>query len=288
MPKPVMRAEAEHLASKFPPLRLAARRLAAIVRQGAHGRRRSGAGEAFWQFRPYQSFDTALSVDWRQSAKRGRVYVRQREWQTAQTVWLWRKGSASMAYASAPALPTKQARADLLVLALASLLAAGDEAVGLLGARARASAGAGAVDAVAEGLDHPSGAATPPRSAVARGGQVVLVSDFLAAPQQTAADVAALAAAGAEGHLVHIIDPAEADFPFAGRVRFEGMADEPAHVVDQADAIADAYRQRWQARRAALGDIARRHGWGVLHHLTDSPPETALLNLYTHLTKMVR
>lgn len=286
MPKPVMRAEAEHLASKFPPLRLAARRLAATVRQGAHGRRRSGAGEAFWQFRPYQSFDTALAVDWRQSAKRGQVYVRQREWQTAQTVWLWRNGSASMAYASAPALPTKQARADLLVLALASLLAAGDEAVGLLGARARA--GAGAVDAVAEGLDHPSGAATPPRSAVARGGQVVLVSDFLAAPQQTAADVAALAAAGAEGHLVHIIDPAEADFPFAGRVRFEGMADESAHVVDQADAIADAYRQRWRARRAALGDIARRHGWGVLHHLTDSPPETALLNLYTHLTETVR
>ena len=122
-----MRAEAEHLASKFPPLRLAARRLAATVRQGAHGRRRSGAGEAFWQFRPYQSFDTALAVDWRQSAKRGQVYVRQREWQTAQTVWLWRNGSASMAYASAPALPTKQARADLLVLALASLLAAGDE-----------------------------------------------------------------------------------------------------------------------------------------------------------------
>ncbi|MEC8851277.1 MAG: DUF58 domain-containing protein, partial [Pseudomonadota bacterium] len=149
-------------------------------------------------------------------------------------------------------------------------------------------AGAGAVDAVAEGLDHPSGATKPPRSAVARGGQVVLVSDFLAAPEQTAADVAALAAAGAEGHLVHIIDPAEADFPFAGRVRFEGMADESAHVVDQADAIADAYRQRWRARRAALGDIARRHGWGVLHHLTDSPPETALLNLYTHLTETVR
>ena len=55
-----------------------------------------------------------------------------------------------------------------------------------------------------------------------------------------------------------------------------------------ADAIADAYRQRWRARRAALGDIARRHGWGVLHHLTDSPPETALLNLYTHLTETVR
>ena len=286
MSKPVMRAEAEHLASKFPPLRLAARRLAATVRQGAHGRRRSGAGEAFWQFRSYQSFDTALAVDWRQSAKRGQVYVRQREWQTAQTVWLWRNGSASMAYASAPALPTKQARADLLVLALASLLAAGDEAVGLLGARARA--GARAVDAVVEGLDHPSGAATPPRSAVARGGQVVLVSDFLAAPEQTAADVAALSAAGAEGHLVHIIDPAEADFPFAGRVRFEGMAGESAHVVDQADAIADAYRQRWRARRAVVGDIARRHGWGVLHHLTDSPPETALLNLYTHLTETVR
>ncbi|MGB1006689.1 MAG: hypothetical protein ACPGVX_05910 [Thalassobaculaceae bacterium] len=102
------------------------------------------------------------------------------------------------------------------------------------------------------------------------------------------ADVAALAATGAQGQLVHVIDPAEAAFPFTGRVRFEGMADEVAHVVDQADAIADAYRQRWRARRAALDDIARRHGWGVLHHLTDSPPETALLSLYSHLTETVR
>ena len=49
-----------------------------------------GMGENFWQFRPYQTGDTVEGIDWRQSAKGDRLYIRETEWSAAQTVWLWR------------------------------------------------------------------------------------------------------------------------------------------------------------------------------------------------------
>ena len=66
---------AEELASLVPPLMVAAERVASTVAQGVHGRRRVGTGEAFWQFRQYQPGDSLHRVDWRQTAKRDRVYV---------------------------------------------------------------------------------------------------------------------------------------------------------------------------------------------------------------------
>ena len=106
--------------------------------QGVHGRRRVGQGETFWQFRHYQPGDAASRIDWRESAKSQRLYVRETEWEAAQSVWLWRDASASMDYSSAGYVagagwPTKRDRAELLLVALASLLVRGGERLTLLG-----------------------------------------------------------------------------------------------------------------------------------------------------------
>src|SRR6478609_11485821 len=115
----------EQLAAALPPLLVAARRVAATVAQGVHGRRRVGQGDSFWQFRPYVSGDPINRIDWRQSARSGREppegwLVRQTEWDAAQTVYLWRDASASMGWRSRAAASDKRDRASVLLLALAS------------------------------------------------------------------------------------------------------------------------------------------------------------------------
>ena len=75
-----VRKQAAGLAESLPPLLVGALRVAATVEQGVHGRRRMGAGDAFWQFRQYQSGDPASRIDWRQSARTDRLYLREREW----------------------------------------------------------------------------------------------------------------------------------------------------------------------------------------------------------------
>ncbi len=127
-----LRDRAEQAAAVLPPLLVAAERVAVTVAQGVHGRRRVGQGETFWQFRQYETGDAAARIDWRESAKSQRLYVRETEWEAAQSVWLWRDASASMDYTSAeyaPGVewPTKRDRAELLLVALASLLVRGGE-----------------------------------------------------------------------------------------------------------------------------------------------------------------
>jgi len=124
---------AEALGARLPPLVVAADRVAATVMQGVHGRRRSGQGDAFWQFRPFVTGDVPARIDWRQSAKSDRLFIRETEWEAAQTVALWRDASASMAWRSGPAVPPKRERAELLLVATASLLLRGGEQVRLVG-----------------------------------------------------------------------------------------------------------------------------------------------------------
>src|SRR6185369_5402536 len=117
-----LRTAADAAAACLPPLLVAAKRIAATVALGSHGRRRAGPGEAFWQFRPYSRDDTPQSIDWRQSGKCDVVFVREREWVAAQTAALWCDVSPSMHYRSNPKLPTKAERAAVMMLCMAELL----------------------------------------------------------------------------------------------------------------------------------------------------------------------
>src|SRR5207248_4536222 len=129
-----LRDRAEQEAAMLPPLLVAAERVATTVAQGVHGRRRVGQGETFWQFRQYEPGDAATRIDWRESAKSQRLYVRETEWEAAQSVWLWRDASASMSYTSAEYIPgapwpTKRDRAELPLVALAGRLVRGGGAL---------------------------------------------------------------------------------------------------------------------------------------------------------------
>ena len=79
--------QAEQLAATLPALLVAAERVAAIVAQGVHGRRRVGTGETFWQYRRHQSGDETTRIDWRRSARSAHVFIRENEWEAAESVW---------------------------------------------------------------------------------------------------------------------------------------------------------------------------------------------------------
>ena len=274
--QPILRAEA--LGATLPPLLIAAERVAATVAQGVHGRRRVGQGDSFWQFRPYQTGDAPGRIDWRQSAKSARTYVRETEWEAAQTVHLWRDGSASMHWRSGAAMPAKVERAELLLLALASLLQRGGERVRLLGQRTGGSlpAMAAALGGVTEGA--------PPDVPMPAHGRVVLFGDFLHPLEEARAVVARLSSIPVRGHLLQVLDPAEALLPYSGRVRFRGVEADGEMLVPQVEGIRDAYAEALAAQQAGLAALCRAAGWGFATHRTDAAPGTALLGLYTALS----
>lgn len=275
--------EAHGLADRLPDLVLEASRIAATVVHGIHGRRRSGPGETFWQFRQFQANDGAQLVDWRRSAASDHLYVREREWEAAHTVWLWPDLSPSMEFKSRAALATKRERALVLTLAAAELLVRGGERVALLGLT-RPTASRNATARLAEAIVRdPSAAALasgqPPKERLGRFSSALLIGDFLDPPERTAEHVEALAAEGVSGHMVQVLDPAEETLPYEGRAEFLGLEGEDRWLADRVETLRPMYQAKLAAHRAELASLAARLGWSFAVHHTDRPASELLLTL---------
>ena len=186
----------------FRPCLVAAERVAATVIQGVHGRRRVGQGETFWQFRRYQPGDTIAAIDWRQTAKGDPVYIRENEWEAAQSVWIWCDTSPSMQYRSDRELPTKAERAAILVDR--PRLAARTRGRASRAARpAPAPRGGRAVlNRVAESLSReapPGAPSLPPVEPLPRHARAVLAGDLLSPVDEIERVVRGYSARGVRG-----------------------------------------------------------------------------------------
>ncbi len=306
-----LRRDAGLLAGDLPPLLAHAERLAATVLPGDHGRRRAGQGDEFWQYRPAHEGDEARHIDWRRSARSDAHFIRQKEWQAAQTVLFWVDDSRAMDFASGRDLPSKGWRARLLALACASLLLRGGERVGLLGGRLLPGAGerqlgplvlalareGGTNGASANGAGEKGaparsvpGGRTSEYGVPALGGlrantRAVMISDFLGDPAALERALSQAVDHGVEGVLLQVLDPQEEAFPFDGRTIFESMGGTLRHETLKAGELRARYLDRLAARKAVLGDLARGAGWQYYCHHTDQPASAALLWLYGALER---
>lgn len=280
-----LQQHAEQLASTLPPLQVAAQHIALTVAQGVHGRRRVGQGETFWQFRRYHAGDLINKIDWRRSAKSQYLFVRETEWAAAQSVWLWRDGSASMRYRSSDRVPEKLERTDLLTIALAALLVRGSERVALLGSGRRPATGQAALNRLAIQLLRPSTQkdSLPKPAQLPRHAHVVMLGDFLSPLPEIEAIIRGFADQGVHGHLLQVLDPAEELLPFAGRIQFEGLEGEGKLLLSRVESVRTGYVRKFEAHHQGLMAIARTAGWTYARTRTDSAPQTALLALYQRL-----
>ena len=271
------------LANRMPRLVLEARRVAATLAHGLHGRRRAGPGETFWQFRPFVAGEAAQRIDWRRSGRDDPLFVREREWETAHSIWFWIDRSASMAYASDLAGAPKIERALVLGLALADTFVEAGERVGLLGllppraTRNIAERIAEAIVADRAGLE----ADLPPVRPLAMLDEAIIIGDFLSPIGELTQAVEGLSARGARGHLVMIVDPVEETFPFSGQAMLHDLEAGLSLRIGDAGSWGEAYRTRIKHHREALADLARRRGWTTTIHRTDRPASEAALRVLT-------
>jgi uncharacterized protein (DUF58 family) len=277
-----LRARAETLGQSLPPLLAAAEHLSATVILGEHGRRRAGMGDEFWQYRPAHAGDSARMIDWRRSARADSHFVREREWQAAQSVTLWVDTSRSMAFSGDKARPPKVDRARLLALALAMLLLRGGERVGLAGDAAPPRSGRAQVDRLALALAAEGAAdyGVPVASGMAAQGRAVFLSDFLGDLTAVEKAMAHASDKGVRGALVQVLDPAEESFPFDGRTIFESMGGTLRHETLRAGDLKGRYLARLAQRKDRLATLCRASGWHFLTHHSGESAQAALLWLY--------
>lgn len=286
-----LRQRAERLAERLPPLLVAAERVAMTVAQGVHGRRRVGVGETFWQFRPYQHGESTARIDWRQSARTSQLFLRDQEWEAAESVWLWADTSASMDYRSGGALAAKGDRALLLVLALSALLIRAGERIAVLGSGQRPAGGRNGMTRFCDQLIEQAGrdGDLPEGQALPHYARIVMIGDFFAPLEALQARLRGFTGLGIRGHLLQVLDPAEESLPFDGRVRFDDLEQADSHaLIGNVESVRGRYQQRFRAHVDGVGETGRRLGWTVATHHTANPAEPALLGLYNALAGTVQ
>jgi uncharacterized protein (DUF58 family) len=273
--------DARTLAATMPRLILEARRVAATIIHGLHGRRRAGTGESFWQFRRFVSGEPSSNVDWRRSARDDHLYVREHEWEAAHTVWIWADRSPSMLFASPLVWETKLDRALVIAFALAEVLVEGGERVGIPGLM-RASASRNIIEKMAETIVHDptARASLPPTFSPSPLSEVVMLSDLWSPVEDVHRTLAQLSATGANGHVVQIVDPAEETFPYSGRIQFLEPEDGRSITAGRAETWRADYEARVARHRAEIRAETERLGWSFIIHRTDRPASELLLALH--------
>ncbi len=272
------------LAATMPRLILEARRVAATVIHGLHGRRRAGPGENFWQYRRFVSGEPAGRVDWRRSARDDHLYVREQDWEAAHTVWVWPDRSPSMSFMSSLAPESKLERALVIAFALAEVLVEGGERVGMPGLM-RPSANRNIIEKMAEAIIHDAGErpSLPPSFSPAPLAEIVLVSDLWSPISDVHRTIARLSSGGVQGHVVQVVDPAEETFPYAGRVEFVEPEGGGAITAGRAETWRADYEARVVRHREDIRAETDRLGWSFVVHRTDRSATDILLKLHAQL-----
>ncbi|MEL6207377.1 MAG: DUF58 domain-containing protein [Pseudomonadota bacterium] len=285
---PQLRTRAEGLASVLPPLLAEAEHLASTVMLGAHGRRRAGVGDEFWQYRPIAEGDEARMIDWRRSAKSDQHFVREREWQGAQSVIVWVDGSQSMSFTGDQNRPSKADRARLIALSVSVLLVRAGERVGLSNLGQPARGGPVQLVRLAEALTGDLGDddyGMPQTPGLPQHARAVFLSDFMGDLKGVEAALAKAADRGVRGTLMQVLDPAEETFPFDGRTIFESMGGTISHETLKAGDLKSRYLERLAERKDRLEHLARLSGWLYGCHHTGDSAQAALLWLYAALER---
>jgi uncharacterized protein (DUF58 family) len=239
-------------------------------------------GDDFWQYRPAQTGDSRRMIDHRRSARGDVQFVREREWQIAQSIMVWIDRGASMSFTSDEALPSKGQRARLLGLALSILLVRAGERVGLTGTDLPPRRGNPQILRLAQHLseEDTEDYAPPEHRAMIPHARAVFVSDFLGPLDEVRLALAKAADRGVRGCMYQVLDPTEEAFPFKGRTIFESMGGTLSHETLKAGDLRTRYLDRLAERKEELSQLCQLAGWQFETHHTDQSAQAGLLWLY--------
>jgi uncharacterized protein (DUF58 family) len=254
---------------------------------GRHDLRKPGTGEKFWQFRDYQTHDSPRDIDWRQSAKGERIFIRERERQNAQNVYFWCACGASMRFRSEHAALSKAESGAVLILALAIMATNGGELAAIMDGAQRPGRSEHTLSRMGEQLlahinDTDKTLPGQELASLSRGYTAVLAGDFLGPPEEIESAVNDMQAGASGGLLIQILDPAELTLPYDGRLIFQPpgenrpeMRPEMRYEIENAADIRARYVERIKAHTDSVASICRRAGWHyMLHDTANAPAQT--------------
>jgi uncharacterized protein (DUF58 family) len=187
-----------------------------------------------------------------------------------------------MAFASRVARDSKLERGLVVALALAELLVAGGERVGIPGLM-RPTASRNVIDKMAQAFLHDDAARSslPPSFVPSAMSEIVVLSDFWSPMPEIRNMLAGLSSTGAHGTLIQVVDPAEETFPYFGRVEFVEPEGGEVITAGRAESWMTDYVARVALHRDEIRAETNRLDWLFSTHTTSRSAAELLLFLHS-------
>ena len=261
-----------------------------VVEGFLHGLHRSpfyGQSVDFAEHRPYAPGDDPRRVDWKAFARSDRYYVKEFEAETNTNFTVLLDTSHSMAFGDEKLSKLDYAR--FLAASLSFLTRKQGDRVGILTfdseVREVVPCSARHLELVLLAIDRAKperrGQLGPAlRDAMSRKGKkglVALISDLYVDPEELRRPLNQLREMGSDVMVFHVLDPAERDLPYKGKLTLEDMETEEILPMAPED-IQEEYRKLLTAHVKAIGRVLTSAGADHVLIDTSQPLDEALFH----------
>jgi len=275
--------------SRIKSLDLRSMRLVESFLVGMHKSRLRGISTEFAQHRPYAAGDGTRHIDWKVFARTDRLYLKQYQAETSMPVRFLLDTSRSMFFKSDRAAMSKFEYAATAVGALAWLLTQQKDTFGLALFHSKVHASVpprGSVShfrnvlamlsaAHGEGTTDISSALLGLAPQLKRRGLVVILSDLVSETDKLGVGLGQMSFLGQDVVILHIEDPVERDFPFAGQTIFLGPEQEGKLRCDGRD-LRNAYLRERREHLVGIRESCLRFGYQLEEMPTDARLDVVL------------
>ena len=275
--------------AKLRGLQLRARHVVEGTVAGLHRSPWHGFSIEFAEHREYAPGDDLRHVDWKVFGRTDKIYLKQYEDETNLLAYLVLDTSESMAYRGPSSPLSKLEYAQIVAAALSHLVLGQQDSVGLatfdsrMRTLLRPSGSPAQWEQILSALQTSAGekktAAGPVFHDLAerftKRGVVVVLSDFFDDVKSMVAGLKHFAYRRHDVVLLHVLDPAELEFPFTGPTEFEGLETYPELQAD-ATALRKAYLEEFSRYLTSLRTECRNLGIEYRLLRTDEPLDRVL------------
>lgn len=255
-----------------------------LTQYGSRKIPRKGIGMEFLEPRDYHpDKDEIKDINSRMSARAGKNIVLERESEIRQHFYLWRKGTETMKFSSAPKLSTKKEAAEVMLLAFAKHLARNEELIGVLDGKGTYTGGRvpGNVAHHLQDVNIITGDVPDLHRKLPKNSTVVLFSDFFDDASELVSSLDRLTGQGLRGYMIMTLDPQELEFnQYEGQTKFNGLSGEASKEFGKAQSLRDDYQYRMNQYINWVEKLATNKGYKLIIQRTDQPLSNALLQIY--------
>lgn len=265
-----------------------ARALSDALILGQHPQAHKGVGQDFWDYRPYDPTLAGDKIDWRQSAKREQLFVREKEHERTHQFLFYIDGSSRMNFTSHKKHMKKKSVAHLLALALAFYFQKNGENFSAYGMETKFNNQDSHIQKMADYFfQEPSTQKTSSYDYTNRKIIPILFSDFWGDEAENE-NLLNIFSSAHKGLAVQIADGDEIDFPYAGQNEFSDQSEEKILLVERCEDAASLYQSRVKKHMDDVAQQLRRKNIPLICLRNDHPVEKQflmLINAISHLSE---